>query len=137
MSKWVCVAAIADLPLQQVITIQVQETSLLIYATEDGYYVYPDRCTHEDVPLSDGYLVKGTIVCRLHGAKFDLTSGHCLRAPAIKNLQGYAVAVRNEHLWVNLAQTIAQPMAMEKLPTVTIRSYRTERAVASILEKQS
>ena len=131
MSKWVCVAAIAELSIQQVTTIRVHEESLLIYATENGYYAYPDRCTHEDVPLSDGYLVKGTIVCRLHGAKFELTTGRCLRAPASKNLQGYAVAVRDHHLWVNLSQ----PIVAEKPPAVTIRSYRTEQAAASILEK--
>jgi len=127
MSEWICIAAIEDIPANQVITVQVQDQALLIYCSGDAYYVYPNQCTHEEVPLSNGYLVKGAIVCRLHGAKFDLATGHCLRAPAAKNLQAYAAAVREGQLWVNLV-----PAAhAEKPPTLTITSYRAGHTLAS------
>ena len=45
----------------------------LIVARVDGVlYAIEDRCSHEDVPLSDGCLVGATIKCSLHGSHFCL-----------------------------------------------------------------
>jgi 3-phenylpropionate/trans-cinnamate dioxygenase ferredoxin component len=123
MQEWISVAAIEDLSMDQLTVCQVQEQEVLVYRSGNAFYVYPNRCTHQDVPLADGFLVKGSIVCRLHGAKFDLATGHCLRAPAMQNLQAYPVDVSEGQLWIKLGT----PMVMERsLPTLTIRSHRRD-----------
>ena len=132
MSEWVCIAATEDIPAQQITAVQWQTHDLLVYYTGGTYYVYRDQCTHEEVPLSDGYLVKDAIVCRLHGAKFDLVSGRCLRAPAGQNLHAYGVAVREGQLWINLAQ----PAHTEKPPAMTIRSQHAKQSLASTVGNQ-
>ena len=116
MSHWIYVAAVDKIAVEQLMTFRVQDEELLVYRAEDHYYVYANRCPHQEVPLSNGYLVKGTIVCRLHGAKFDLQTGVCLRAPAYENLHAYAAEVRNGQLYINPNSlppgTVANPMPM-------------------------
>ncbi len=121
MCEWIRVAALSEIPPDQLITWQTEGGEVLIYHTGDRYYVYPNLCTHQNVPLSDGYLVGGAIVCRLHGAKFDLATGACLRAPARSNLHAYPSLVRDGNLF------ICRPEAGENVAypePITIRSYR-------------
>ena len=128
MNEWIRVAALEDITVDQMTICQVQEQAVLVYRSGEAFYVYPNRCTHQDVPLSDGFLVKGSIVCRLHGAKFDLATGHCLRAPAMQNLQAYPVDVREGQLWIKLTK----PMLVERtLPTLTMHSHRHGHALAT------
>jgi len=101
MNEWIPVAPIAELRNDSLTTVRVNGTEMLVYRSGESYYVYPNRCTHQDVPLSDGYLVGDAIVCHLHGAKFDLKTGACLRAPARGNLYGYQAIVRNEYLFIH------------------------------------
>lgn len=103
MSHWNYVADTDEIPTDKVTTFRVQEEEVLVYRIRHNYYVYANHCTHQSVPLSDGHLVKGTIVCRLHGAKFDLQTGACLRSPAYENLHAYPIEIRDGQLYVKLS----------------------------------
>ena len=120
MSEWKQVAPISDIPINQLTRVQVDNEAILIYRTAEGVHAYPDLCTHEAVPLSDGYLVKDIVICRLHGAKYDLRTGACLKAPARADLQAYAVQIVGGILYMegSSAQSLHRP------PQMTIRSRR-------------
>jgi len=123
MQDWIYVAAIDQIAAEQLMTFCVQGEELLVYHTGNRYYVYANRCPHQEVPLSDGYLVKGTIVCRLHGAKFDLQTGVCLRAPAYGNLHVYHTEVCDGQLYIN--RSSLPQMAIEHPPApMTFRSRK-------------
>lgn len=62
---------------------------LVIVHQGGEWYALADTCSHEAVPLSQGYLERGRICCAQHGAAFDLHSGEVLAPPAYE-----AVAVR-------------------------------------------
>lgn len=103
MSRWSYVADTAEIPVEQVKTFCVQGQEVLVYYNGNNYYVYPNRCTHRsEVPIANGFVVKGAIVCRLHGAKFDLKTGACLRSPAYADLQRYSVEIRDDQLYIDL-----------------------------------
>lgn len=102
MNDWIYVAPVDQIAAEQLTPFCVHGQALVVYRTGDRCYVYANRCPHQEVPLADGYLVKGAIVCRLHGAKFDLQTGVCLRAPAFANLHAYAAEVRDGQLYINL-----------------------------------
>lgn len=102
MSQWLYVADVEQINAEQLLTFCVQGEELLVYRTGDNYHIYANRCPHQAVPLSNGYLVRGAIVCRLHGAKFDLQTGGCLRSPAYENLRAYPSEVCNGQLYVDL-----------------------------------
>ena len=120
MYEWIRVVALSEIPHDKLTTWQTEGGEVLIYHTRDRYYVYPNLCTHQNVPLSDGYLVGDAIICRLHGAKFDLATGACLRAPARSNLHAYPSLVRDGYLFIR------RPEANEGVAypePITIRSY--------------
>ncbi len=121
MYEWIRVVAISEIPPDQLTTWQTDGGEVLIYHSRGRYFVYPNLCTHQNVPLSDGYLVGDAIICRLHGAKFDLATGACLRAPARSNLRAYPSAVRDGYLFIRGTETNESVAHPEPL---TIRSYR-------------
>jgi len=121
MDEWIRVASVYDIPANSLVTAQSDGVDLIIYQTGGRFYIYSDRCPHQDVPLSDGYLVGNALICRLHGAKFDLKTGDCLRAPARGNLRGYDVSVRDGYLFIRRSEVGER--AAYPAP-VTIRSFR-------------
>jgi len=57
------------------------------YKLEDGRVVgYFNRCSHINVPMDfdDGHFLdqNGWIMCRLHGARYDLATGEAVIGPA-------------------------------------------------------
>lgn len=116
MNDWIYVTAVDKITAEQLLTFRVQNEELLVYHTGERYYVYANRCPHQEVSLSDGYLVKGSIVCRLHGAKFDLQTGVCLRAPAYENLHTYVAEVRNGQLYIKPSSPPSGDVAEQPAP---------------------
>jgi nitrite reductase/ring-hydroxylating ferredoxin subunit len=65
-------------------------------------HAFEDMCTHELVRLSKGYLEGNTIECPLHEAKFDITSGKALCAPADGDVATYEVRIEGDRILVKL-----------------------------------
>ncbi|MBP0484808.1 Rieske 2Fe-2S domain-containing protein [Sagittula salina] len=61
-------------------------TFVIIRDHADNYSCTDGLCTHEDVHLSDGLVVKATIECPKHSAIFDCSSGEVETPPAGENL---------------------------------------------------
>ena len=61
----------------------------------DDIYAIGDKCSHADVPLSEGWVdvEECTIECSAHGALFDLATGEPLTLPAVRPVPVYDVAV--------------------------------------------
>jgi len=51
---------------------------MLVARTDDGFTAINDRCTHQAAVLSAGKIRRGAVMCPLHGARFDVTTGQCL-----------------------------------------------------------
>ncbi len=64
---------------------------LLIAKIAGQYYATSDICSHGRVLLSKGKLRGRHIICPLHGARFDVTSGQCLAGPTQKPIASYKV----------------------------------------------
>ena len=51
----------------------------VVVARNGGKLVaFSDRCPHQATRLSTGRIRKGTIICSLHGARFNLVDGGCI-----------------------------------------------------------
>jgi 3-phenylpropionate/trans-cinnamate dioxygenase ferredoxin subunit len=74
--------------------------ALLVCNVGGRLYAVRDECTHEGFPLSEGSVEGETVVCRLHGARFDLRSGEVLAPPAYEPLETYEVRVDGDDVWV-------------------------------------
>ena len=73
---------------------------------EGQLYALEDRCSHADVPLSEGDVEQfhgaPTIECWLHGSCFDLTSGRPTNLPATEPVPVYPVRVDGDDVLVDV-----------------------------------
>lgn len=82
---------------------KIDGQEIVVVRTGDQVYALEDRCTHEDYPLSDGYLQDGEICCMMHGASFDLQTGEVMTPPAFENVRTYNVRVNAGMVEIELA----------------------------------
>jgi 3-phenylpropionate/trans-cinnamate dioxygenase ferredoxin subunit len=81
---------------------------LVLCRSEGQYFAFENRCTHDNEALLGGVLRKCTIVCPMHGARFDLQTGRPFGPPAFEPLLTFAVRVTDDgHLEVALTQNVA------------------------------
>jgi 3-phenylpropionate/trans-cinnamate dioxygenase ferredoxin subunit len=69
---------------------------ILIVRVADEVFAIEDRCSHGDVPLSEGELDGCLIECWLHGSTFDLRTGIPTCPPAVSPIRTFPVSI-NDH----------------------------------------
>ena len=87
------VADVTDIALNQSISVELEDKSILICNTENGVFAVEDRCTHADIPLCGGQIVGNFISCPVHGAVFDLSDGSVQAPPAFEDLETFEVKI--------------------------------------------
>ncbi len=89
----VCVplGALGDFPDGQGKPVVVAGRKIAIFRLGEEVYALHNSCPHNRVPLSGGILTGHTLVCRAHGARFDLKTGAVLRGPARRPVRAYPV----------------------------------------------
>ncbi len=66
-------------------------------------------CTHYGGPLAEGLVAGGTIRCPWHHARFDLTTGEAVCAPALSPIARWHVAIDNGRVRVTARAEAAPP----------------------------
>ena len=63
----------------------------------DAFYALSDRCSHANVPLSEGDVdtFECTVECWKHGSTFSLRDGHPQCLPATQPVQVYGVRLED------------------------------------------
>lgn len=92
----------ADLASNQILYLVVGDKALLLYRLEGRYQAIAATCTHQKVELDEDCFANDMLICPLHGARFDLRTGACLRGPATVALQKYRVVESSETLLIEL-----------------------------------
>ena len=100
MSEFLTVARAADLPPGERMVARIGREFVAVFNVGGRFYAVEDRCSHEDVPLSDGVLHGDTIECIQHGAIFDLATGKELAPPAVSPVQVYETRVEDGALQI-------------------------------------
>jgi nitrite reductase/ring-hydroxylating ferredoxin subunit len=80
----------------------VKGKPVLVANVGGKYYAIGRRCTHLWGDLSKGKLEGKTVTCRLHGSRFDVTSGERLAGPAGKSEPVYAVQVEGSSIRIGI-----------------------------------
>jgi 3-phenylpropionate/trans-cinnamate dioxygenase ferredoxin subunit len=99
-STFVRVCALADVPDQGAIGVEVGDLPIAIVRAEGQVYALRDVCSHEEVPLSEGEVYDHTVECWLHGSCFDLRTGASTGPPATKPVPTYPVKVDGDVVYV-------------------------------------
>ena len=86
----------ADLDDGELRDIEVGSLALVVVRVGGRHVAFETWCTHEECPLSDGWLEGEAIRCACHGALFSLTDGAVLEGPAPDPISIYPALVTAE-----------------------------------------
>jgi 3-phenylpropionate/trans-cinnamate dioxygenase ferredoxin component len=73
---------------------------IIVFNINRQFYAVKNRCTHLDFPLADGRQIGTDLMCKHHGARFDICTGKVLGGPAVFDLKTYPVRVIDGHVQV-------------------------------------
>jgi 3-phenylpropionate/trans-cinnamate dioxygenase ferredoxin component len=102
-SSYVRACALADVPEDGALGVEVKGTPVAIIRTGKEIFALHDVCSHEEVPLSEGDIYDHTVECWLHGSCFDLTTGQPTGPPATKPVATYPVQTYGDDVYVSLS----------------------------------
>ncbi|MFW6092828.1 MAG: Rieske (2Fe-2S) protein [Pseudomonadota bacterium] len=66
---------------------------VLICRVDGRYFAVSNRCSHAEQALHTGRLRGCELTCPLHGARFDVRDGRCLRGPATTGIVSFPVTL--------------------------------------------
>ena len=74
-----CVGPLSEIPPGEGRNFEVGSERISVFRTRaGGVYAVQSDCPHRGGPLADGLVGGTTVICPLHGWKFDLTDGKAL-----------------------------------------------------------
>ena len=100
MTDWIKVATLENCPPGSLYSVMMGMDPVVLANVDDTIYAVLDRCSHEDLPLSDGEMEGTVLVCQYHGARFDITSGAPRGLPAVRPVKTFPVEVRDDGIYV-------------------------------------
>ena len=80
--NWTPITKAENIPSRQGRAVTIGGKELAIFNVNGRFLTIDNRCPHKGGPLSDGIVAGTTVVCPLHGWRFDLESGLGVRATA-------------------------------------------------------
>jgi 3-phenylpropionate/trans-cinnamate dioxygenase ferredoxin subunit len=100
--KFVRACALADVPDDGALGVEVEGTPVAVVRAEGGLYALHDVCSHAEVALSEGEVYDHTIECWLHGSCFDVRTGEPTGPPATTPVPVYPVKIEGDDIYVAL-----------------------------------
>jgi 3-phenylpropionate/trans-cinnamate dioxygenase ferredoxin component len=97
---------LAELEDGKPLAVTLQDVDIAVVRDEDDVYAIRDRCSHAEIPLSEGDVDGCLIECWLHGSTFDLRTGKPTNLPATEPVATFPVEVRGADVYVDTATTL-------------------------------
>ncbi len=82
--------------------VDVKGEEVALVLMDGNVHAINNICTHEYACLSDGYVEEDRIVCPLHLAEFEITTGKVVEDPAEEDLQTYDVTVVGNDIFIQI-----------------------------------
>ncbi len=102
MSKFHKVADTGDVLDGEMKSFLVHNVPVVICNLNNNLYAFRDECSHELLPLADGEIEDGKVICAYHGAEFDVKTGEAMCLPAIEPIETYEVKVEENDILVKI-----------------------------------
>ena len=100
MGEMITVAKTSDLAPGQAKCVDVAGQKVALFNIDGSYHAIGEACTHVGGSLSAGELEGHVVLCSLHCAEFDVTSGRVLGPPADEDVPCYKVHVDGDNLQI-------------------------------------
>ena len=78
--NWTRITAAENIPVREGRPVRIGEVEVAIFNLNDRFLTIENRCPHQGGPLCYGIVSGATVVCPLHGWKFDLETGSPVKA---------------------------------------------------------
>lgn len=78
--NWTRITAVENVPPKEGRSVNVAGREIAIFNLGDRFAAIENECPHQGGPLCDGIVSGTTVVCPLHGWRFDLDTGLATRA---------------------------------------------------------
>jgi len=102
MANWIRVAGADECPVGELKGVMAEGQPIVLANVDGDVYALVDQCSHQDLPLSDGELDDGHVVCLYHGARFECTTGQNKALPAIRPVKSFPVEMREGDIYIDL-----------------------------------
>jgi 3-phenylpropionate/trans-cinnamate dioxygenase ferredoxin component len=94
--------ALAELEDGKPFAVTVQDVDVAVVRDGDDVYAIRDRCSHAEIPLSEGDVDGCLIECWLHGSSFDMRTGDPTSLPAFEPVAVYPVRLEGDDVLVDV-----------------------------------
>ena len=99
---WTPITTVGNVPLREGRAVTIGDTEIAIFHLEDRCLTIENKCPHKGGPLCDGIISGTTVVCPLHGQRFDLETGMPVLASQPDCVATYSTRVQNGIIFVDL-----------------------------------
>ena len=89
-----------DFAGREMIQVEIDDEPVALIQLKDGIYALHDICSHAEAYLTDGEVEGTSVLCPLHGAKFDIKSGENLTLPAVTPVEKYDVKLDGNDIYI-------------------------------------
>ena len=93
--------------------VMVGDIAIAVVSIDAEIFAVGDRCSHDDVSLSEGEVEGCSLECWLHGSAFDLRTGAPLTLPAIEPVPVFPTRVA-EHAGIAYLEINPTPLDIAK-----------------------
>jgi Uncharacterized conserved protein len=104
---WVRAAGADEIPDGGSALVYVAGEQVALFNVGGRFYAIGNRCPHANGPLVDGKLDGATVICPLHGSRFDLATGEPLHGPATRAAETFGVRVEGGEVFVGPKAAVA------------------------------
>ena len=102
--KFVKVATLTDVAPGGMKRVEIGRDEILLTNIGGQIHACDDVCTHSFASLSEGDLDGVEVVCPLHGAIFDVTTGEVVGPPAVERIRVFEVRIEGQDVLVGPAK---------------------------------
>ena len=98
------VCSVADVPDGEARRFELGSVAVAIVRIGDDWYAIGDRCSHQDVSLSDGDVLATdrSLECPKHGSCFSLETGAPSSLPATRAVPTFVVRIDDGDVYVEV-----------------------------------
>lgn len=93
MAEYVKVGKTSEIEDQCAKCVEVGGHTIAVFNLGGEFHAIDDLCTHEDGPLSEGFVEGEEVECPWHAARFNIKTGAKLCEPAYDDVATYPVRV--------------------------------------------
>ena len=102
MGEFVKIGKTSEIEDQCAKCVEVEGRNIAVFNLGGEFYAIDDACTHEEGPISEGYVEGEEVECPWHAARFNIKTGKVLCDPAYEDAATYKVRVNGDDVEVEV-----------------------------------